>query len=217
MKRNLSDEVTEKIEDLILSMKPGEKLPTEHELAEMFAVGRSTIRECLKTFSAKKVIIRNSEGTFVTDNISESVYDPLNLLVKMEFVNLNELIELREILERESIKLATRRASDKEIEELTKIEWQMNEPGITREKKQKIDMEFHNQIAKMSGNSLIEQLVFAVRKIIANQLEDMDMPVQVEEESEVFHGEIIQAIKSRDENAAQKLMDEYLIVSDYKA
>ena len=44
---SLTDTVMEKLEEMITSMKPGERLPTENELSERFSVGRSTIRESM--------------------------------------------------------------------------------------------------------------------------------------------------------------------------
>ena len=45
---SLSDTIIEKLEEMIAGMKPGDRLPTEMELSEMFSVGRSTIRESMK-------------------------------------------------------------------------------------------------------------------------------------------------------------------------
>ena len=80
-KIRLSDTVMKELEAIILNMKPGDKLPTEMELAERFSVGRSTIRECMKVFSARKMIVRRNEGTFVSSQVKECLVDPLNILV----------------------------------------------------------------------------------------------------------------------------------------
>ena len=95
-KIRLSDTVMKELEAIILNMKPGDKLPTEMELAERFSVGRSTIRECMKVFSARKMIVRRNEGTFVSSQVKECLVDPLNILVSMDIGNLTELIELAE-------------------------------------------------------------------------------------------------------------------------
>ena len=54
---SLSDAVVEKLETMISTMKPGERLPTEKELAEAFSVGRSTIRESMKVLSDRKSVV----------------------------------------------------------------------------------------------------------------------------------------------------------------
>ena len=51
---SLSDAIVEKLEEMIATMKPGDRLPTEMELADQFSVGRSTIRESMKVLTAKK-------------------------------------------------------------------------------------------------------------------------------------------------------------------
>ena len=58
-KETLSDTVSRKLEDMITTqMKAGDRLPTEMVLAEMYSVGRSTIRESLKALSSKGLIVR---------------------------------------------------------------------------------------------------------------------------------------------------------------
>ena len=65
-KETLSDTVSRKLEDMITTqMKAGNRLPTEMVLAEMYSVGRSTIRESLKALSSKGLIVRKKDGTFV--------------------------------------------------------------------------------------------------------------------------------------------------------
>lgn len=54
---SLTDTVMEKLEEMITSMKPGERLPTENELAEQFSVGRSTIRESMKVLAARRMVV----------------------------------------------------------------------------------------------------------------------------------------------------------------
>ena len=141
-KIRLSDTVMKELEAIILNMKPGDKLPTEMELAERFSVGRSTIRECMKVFSARKMIVRRNEGTFVSSQVKECLVDPLNILVSMDIGNLTELIELREILETEAVKLAVQRATDEEIKAIERADWRMDEPGISPDEMQSRDFEF---------------------------------------------------------------------------
>lgn len=62
-KETLSDTVSRKLEDMITTqMKAGDRLPTEMVLAEMYSVGRSTIRESLKALSSKGLIVRKKTG-----------------------------------------------------------------------------------------------------------------------------------------------------------
>lgn len=92
---NLSDTVVEKLEAMISTMKPGERLPTEKELSERFSVGRSTIRESMKVLSARRMVVRRNEGTFVGDAVKGCLVDPLKLIINMQpDSDINALIEL---------------------------------------------------------------------------------------------------------------------------
>ena len=216
-KIRLSDTVMKELEAIILNMKPGDKLPTEMELAERFSVGRSTIRECMKVFSARKMIVRRNEGTFVSSQVKECLVDPLNILVSMDIGNLTELIELREILETEAVKLAVQRATDEEIKAIERADWRMDEPGISPDEMQSRDFEFHNALAMASGNSILTELIKAIRKVIAGKLEDSTEALPISGEGSLLHKKIIGAVKERNLEEALEAMEEYLIITDYKA
>lgn len=64
-------QVIEQLKQMIATgrLKPNEKVPNEYELAEMFGVGRSSIREALKIFQYLGVVeLRNPKGTFICEN-----------------------------------------------------------------------------------------------------------------------------------------------------
>ena len=130
-KIKLVDNVLRELESMITGqLNPGDKLPTEMELAERFAVGRSTIRESMTALVAKKLVTRTNEGTFVSEHVNECLVDPLNILIDMEFGKIKDLIQLREILELGTIRLAAEYADENVIQNLERLEWQMKEPGI---------------------------------------------------------------------------------------
>ena len=69
-----SDKIVEQIIDLIAQevLKPGERLPSERELCTMFGVGRTSVREALRSLSVMGILDgRVGEGTFVCDNGEE--------------------------------------------------------------------------------------------------------------------------------------------------
>ena len=152
-KIKLVDNILRELENMITGqMNPGDKLPTEMELSELFGVGRSTIRESMTALVAKKLVTRTNEGTFVSEHVNECLVDPLNVLIDMEVGKVKDLMQLREILELGTIRLAAENADENTILILERLDWQMNEPGITAEVMQRRDIEFHSEIARASGN-----------------------------------------------------------------
>ncbi len=207
---SLTDTVMEKLEDMITSMKPGERLPTENDLAEQFSVGRSTIRESMKVLAARRMVVRRNEGTFVGDAVKGCLIDPLNLIIKMNPGNdINALIELREILELNTVRMAAQRATAEDLVDLKRAQWLMEEPGISRTEAQQRDIQFHGQIAKIAGNPVIEELLSSLRAVIAQDVEHpetMEYSFQYERN---FHQEIVNAISEQNPEKAVQIMHDY--------
>ena len=207
---SLSDAVVEKLETMISTMKPGKRLPTEKELAEAFSVGRSTIRESMKVLSARRMVVRRNEGTFVGDAVKGCLVDPLNLIISMQAGgDVNSLIELREILELSTIRLACQRATPDDIVELERARWMMDEPGLSTEERQKRDINFHNTIAKVAGNPVIEELLGSLRLVIAKNVETRNDEVILVNGTRNFHKEMVDAIGEQNPQRAYQIMTEY--------
>ena len=205
---SLTDTVMEKLEEMITSMKPGERLPTENELSERFSVGRSTIRESMKVLAARRMVVRRNEGTFVGDAVKGCLIDPLNLIIKMQPGNdVNALIELREILELNTIRMAAQRATAEDLVELKRAQWLTEEPGISKAEGQQRDIQFHNVVAKIAGNPVIEELLGSLRTVIAQNVESLkDTDFKFDRK---FHQEMVDAILRQDPDQAGSVMEEY--------
>lgn len=210
VKKKLSDSITEELEKMIIDkFRPGDKIPPELELAERFGVGRSTVRESMKALTVKGIIVRKNEGTFVSTEVNKCLIEPLSLLINMEVGNLENLIEMRELLELGMIRIAAERITEDEIEELEKLNWQMHEPGADPMKLQDIDIQFHNKIVEATGNQLLVELLNAIRKVMVQNSED---PYGIQE---IFpkvldsHQKLIEALKKHDSEMAYQSMKTY--------
>lgn len=207
---SLSDAIVEKLEEMIAAMKPGDRLPTEMELSEQFSVGRSTIRESMKVLTAKKMVVRRNEGTFVTDAVNGCLVDPLNMIINMTNCDFNALLEIREILELSVIELAAQRATEEDILELERANWLSREPGLSLEERQLRDINFHTTMARITGNAVIVELLSAIRTVIAQKLERKDGVVaHTFPEGEEYHREMIEAIRQQDPVKAKQCMHKY--------
>ena len=138
----------------------GSRLPSEYKLAEKFGVGRSTIREAAKSLVSKGILeVRRGAGTFVK-NTEMAVDDPLGLSQFEDKYRLAmELFDVRILLEPEVAEVACRNATEedkKRIERLCDEVEQLYMEGKNHVQK---DMEFHEAIAKCSGNRVVEVLV----------------------------------------------------------
>lgn len=216
-KKSLSDTIIPKLESMVKGMSAGERLPTETMLAKQFSVGRSTIRESLKILAYKKLIVRKNEGTFVAENTPAPLNEHLGMALNLDVTNLTELIELREILEIAIIRLAVNRATDEDILEIERLNWLLSEPGAPADQMQQRDMEFHDYIARTTGNGTLATLLHVVRQMIATSVEKPVLPLEVAAESTEMHEKLIHTLKEHDEEGAVQVMEEYLMSMDYES
>jgi GntR family transcriptional repressor for pyruvate dehydrogenase complex len=127
----------------------------------------------------------------------------------MEIGNVNDLIELREILELNIISIAAKKATPDIIAELERINWQMQEPGVSPETRQQHDIHFHNTIAKATGNKVLMELLDAIRLVIVKNLENVNSATTSSGDSYNIHQKLIKAITDHNPQEAYKVMEHY--------
>lgn len=165
----LAEQVEEQLYEYITQndMKAGERLPNEFKLAELFGVGRSTIRESVKLLVSRGVLVtRRGSGTYIK-NLIPSDLDPLNLRNVEDKLSLAmELVDLRMILEPGIAELAAYNATEEDIRTLLDkcddVEMRIrNEQYYIQS-----DIDFHTHIALCSKNKVIEQLITIIETAV---------------------------------------------------
>lgn len=159
----LTTQVEERLMEYILQepVEVGEKIPNEFTLAEMFGVGRGTIREAVKSLVSKGVLeVRRGLGTYVvsTSTLEE---DPLGLanVLDDQYELALQLFEVRLMFEPEIAALASVKATSEEKKELLKLCDEVEELFLAGQNHLKKDIEFHTHIAKCSKNKVTEVLM----------------------------------------------------------
>lgn len=118
------EQVAAQLRDLIVqrSLEPGDRLPSEAELAAAFGVGRGTIREALRVLTSRdmvRVVRGAAGGSFVAEADPASITDYLEtgigLLRGDDAITLRELLESRLLLEVPAAKLAAERRTDEHV------------------------------------------------------------------------------------------------------
>src|SRR5215470_2292074 len=101
------------------SLAPGHRLPAERELAEMFGVSRSSLRQALKVLEIMGVISqRVGDGTYLNTAAPSILAEPLEFLILLDGISFHELMEARLIVEPELAARAAERASDDDLAEI---------------------------------------------------------------------------------------------------
>lgn len=168
-KKLLASRVEEELMNYILHepIEIGARIPNEFELAEKFGVGRSTIRETIKSLATKGILeVRRGSGTYViSKNTIEE--DPLGLAKFTDKYKLAlELFEVRLMLEPEIAALASDYAEPEEKEELKRLCDETEDLYRAGKNHTMKDIEFHTCIAKCSKNRVVEQLIPIIQTAI---------------------------------------------------
>ncbi len=143
-------------------LKPGDKIPTEPELAETFAVGRNTIREAVRILVAYGVLeIRRAEGTFVCSGFSAKIINPMiyNIILQKED-SYDDLIGLRKIVENGIMLLFMEQKPPQEVytrlrERCDRLLRELAREPEDVERILEADIAFHQEVAGATNNSLV--------------------------------------------------------------
>ncbi|HXN99059.1 MAG TPA: FadR/GntR family transcriptional regulator [Candidatus Acidoferrales bacterium] len=206
------EEVAKQIERLILKkLKPGDKLPSERELAEMLQVSRSSIRDAIRGLELVGLVEpRQGAGTIVRERSTDSVANPFANALKRRQNLVTELLDFRKMLEPPLAARAATHASTEEISEMEDVlvrqekTQNQGQPAIAE------DAEFHYSIALASGNSVVLKVIDTLMDLLRDTREHS---LQVEgraEKSLAGHRRVLSAIKRHDAEAAKAAMRRHI-------
>jgi len=155
----LYEQIVQQIEDSVLngSLKPGDQLPAERELAQRLGVSRTAVREAVKALREKGLVEAYSgRGTFITDGTSQAARQSFDLMVKIgQQEGAPYLAELRLILEPGIAALAATRVTDEDLaglrEAVAVMDRAQKDPAAFIE----ADLDFHLALAEAAANPLI--------------------------------------------------------------
>jgi DNA-binding FadR family transcriptional regulator len=204
-------QVSQAIIDRLLSMisdgfwSPGDKLPSQRELAQMLEVGMSTLREAIQSLHTMGILdVRHGDGTYVSDRTNDMYENPVNLSLAMGDLDLQMLFEARGILEPGFAYYAANRASDSQIEQLLDILEQEREKIEMRENENvyALDLAFHHLIAEMAANKFLQQIDGTLFKALYELLQKLPLTM----EGWKMHNKVALAIRSRSPFQASEAM-----------
>jgi len=213
-KAKVYEEIVAKIKEMIEKgrFKSGDQLPVERELAEVFRVSRSSVREALRSLESQGFIeSRQGDGTYIASKPVEFLVSPLAYVISTEKEDQMELFEMRRMIEPDLAYLAAERATEEEIAMMEKV-LALQEEQIGRgETGTDVDRNFHYIMAKAAKNKVILRITDNVMDLLA---ESREQYLQVEgrpQKSILRHREVLDAIRARDPERAEKCMLEHLM------
>src|ERR1700742_711695 len=120
-RQDLRQRVVGRIVELIRTgnLRPGDRLPPERELVEIFSISRPSLREAMRALSTLGIVAsRHGGGTFVTDLEARTLLAPLDFFLQLSQVNLEDTFESRRIIEIEIVRKAASQATRADIADL---------------------------------------------------------------------------------------------------
>ncbi|MBN2051781.1 MAG: FadR family transcriptional regulator [Spirochaetales bacterium] len=208
--RTVVTQVMEEMRNRISSgeYKPGEKIPTEAELSQMFGIGRSSIREAIKIFNYLGVLkSETGMGTRVCESANITT-KALSWALIAGARTPEDLLELRDVIERQSLLLLTRTFKENPsgeeiiILELQNIIQDFRKALEADSKKDIIetDYRFHYAIIRGSGNEVFIRIWEALRFFLLDEIEKVET-LFPSEDIISEHQQILDAVMSGDEQA----------------
>lgn len=195
------------------SLQPGDMLPSEMKLKEMFDTSRGTIREALRVLEQKGLVeIKTGAGggAAVKAVDTEKIAEGLDLLIQYQKVSLDHLAEFREEIEGIVAALAAERASDSDLLRLKQYPDEFS--GLLRRKKvnwkacAELDVHFHVCVARIAGNPVFEAVLQMVHENILGHWERFSLkdPVILQENEQDIR-DMVTAIASGEADNARAL------------
>jgi GntR family transcriptional regulator, transcriptional repressor for pyruvate dehydrogenase complex len=164
--------VAERLLALISSRRlgPGDALPSERELVDLYHVGRSSVREALRMLETQGVIASGANSSFRVAEFGSTLGSSLGFLITVDAADYSELFETRRILEGEAAALAASRRTKAQLRSMAGAIADMErgldseEPFITA------DLRFHLLVAHATRNRVLLHLMEAIRMLLHRSL-----------------------------------------------
>jgi len=215
----LSEVVAADLETRILegSLKPGDRLPSERELAVELGVSRPSLRGALQSLVAKGLLVtRHGGGTFVTDSMQAAFVDPWQQMLKDHPDIHGDMLERRHMLEGQAAQLAAERATEEDFERIRTCYEALEAAFASQDLCRCIatDVEFHQAIAEASHNVLIGHLSSSLHKVmqghVQSNLEYLHARPELWEQLQAQHRAIWEAVRNRRMDTAGRAAHHHL-------
>jgi GntR family transcriptional repressor for pyruvate dehydrogenase complex len=196
------------------SLKPGDKLPPERELADLLHVGRTTVREALKLLTLGGLLeAKRGDGTYVRREFTHFLSQQIEWPVLLSIQELDMIVEVREALEVKAARLAAERATTQEIEKIGVFRQLLHLEKRDIERETELDLQFHHAIANAAHNQLIARLMLSLQSILRQYIALSNQMTDRLETTIAEHEAIYIAIANRDPAASAQAMTEHLALS----
>jgi GntR family transcriptional repressor for pyruvate dehydrogenase complex len=207
------EQVAEQIRRLISdgALKPGDLLPPERELVAKLGVGRSSIRDAVRTLEVMGILEpRQGHGTVVRDLSADALVVPLSLVLTRKRELVTELLDVRRMIEPGLAARAAKNATAEEIAHMGAI-LARHEAKLRRgEEAMDEDSDFHYAIALAARNSVVLRVLDVLMDLLReSRSRSLQVPGRPQRSFD-GHRRILRALQKRDAKAAEAAVRRHL-------
>jgi GntR family transcriptional regulator, transcriptional repressor for pyruvate dehydrogenase complex len=210
----LYEQIVQQIEQSVVlgTLKPGDQLPAERELAQQFGVSRTAVREAVKALREKGLVeLQHGRGTFITNGTSHSMRHSLDFMTRIGHLDGSRfLTEVRAVLEPEIAALAATRMDDLHLASMREAVAVMNRSYNCPEAYIEADLDFHLTLAEAVANPIFLSLIDSIVDLLREQRMRIFQVEGGPERGQLHHKLILQAIEQRDPQKARLAMSAHL-------
>ncbi|MGH9244896.1 MAG: FadR/GntR family transcriptional regulator [Acidimicrobiales bacterium] len=205
--------------DAILSgqLRPGDRLPSERELANGFRVGRAAVRDALRSLSQLDLIVTTQGrggGSFVnrieSAPVEQSLKEAMELLLRFDAINLSELVDARRALEGTCVRLASQRRSTHDLDAMQSVLDNAIDPDLPIRAWLDLDIAFHRAVVRSANNRVLAVPLAALHALVQPRLNEAISRLLDRDEINRQHGAIHTAIGNQDPDAAAAAVDHHI-------
>lgn len=190
----------------------GDRLESERELSRILGISRPSLREAIQVLQVQgRLIVKHGIGIFVLD---EEEGERLRDSLRAAQHTIEELFQMREILEAPAVEWAAERRTSEQLQEMRAAAEELNRAiagnEIDFEKVRRLDMQLHLTIVKSAQNHFLNQTLGTLQEIMFKSMDNtLKLPGRIDA-SEHEHGVILDAIEKRDPIAARLMCIQHI-------
>ena len=193
-------------------LQGGERLEPERELAKILGISRPSLREAIQILQVQgRLRVKHGIGIFI---LYQADGEKLRESLRTAQHRIEELFQMREILEAPAVEWAAERRSEEQLAEMKLAARALNQ-AIARkpvdfENLRRLDMEFHLTIVRSAQNQFLNQTLGTLQEIMFHSMDNtLKLPGRVDS-SEHEHGMILEAIEKRDSITARLMIIQHI-------
>jgi GntR family transcriptional repressor for pyruvate dehydrogenase complex len=193
-------------------LRPGDRLSPERELAKKLGISRPSLREAIQVLQVQgRLVAKHGIGVFLLDDV-EGV--KLRDSLRAAQHNIEELFQMREILEAPAVEWAAERRTDAQLLAMKEAAKALNaaiaEDSIDFDKVRRLDMQFHLTIVKSAQNKFLNQTLGTLQEVMYQSMDNtLKLPGRIDASGHE-HGVILEAIEKQDPMAARLMIIKHI-------